>query len=57
MDKVTIEIKTGGSAFEGYEEKEIARILRDIADKIENGYEPTKPLDINGNSCGFIKIK
>lgn len=45
------------AAFEFDKEREVARILRDIADKIERGHEPTKPMDYNGNSVGKIEYK
>ncbi len=53
-----IKIKdTGNSAFtdENYHE-EIARILRNLADKIENGNSPTRLLDSNGNSIGTFEV-
>lgn len=53
-----IEIDTGNAAFEdegkGYE---IARILRDIADKVENGAESGIARDINGNKVGTFEVE
>ena len=45
------------SAFQGYNEQhEIARILRDIADKIETyGTENGTTQDINGNTVGTFE--
>lgn len=57
MKKLTISMNTENSAFEGNTEYEVARILREIADKIEQGHEPTKVMDINGNKVGEIEIK
>lgn len=57
MEQIIITINTENSAFEGNEEHEVARILRNIADKIENGQQPRKPMDINGNSVGSIEYK
>ena len=51
---LNIEIKTGNAAFSEDEvltiegRYEIARLLRDVAMKIENFYENGKIMDING---------
>ena len=59
MFKLTI--KTGNAAFcdpytgeeSGWDENyEVARILREVADKIENGKREGKTIDYNGNSVG-----
>lgn len=53
-----IEIKTDNAAFSEDElltiegRYEIARLLRDIAMKIENFHEDGKIMDVNGNRCG-----
>lgn len=56
-----IEIKTGGAAFTdphtGEESSwdecyEVARILRELADAIENGKREGSCIDINGNKVG-----
>jgi hypothetical protein len=57
MEQIKITINTGNSAFEGGEGYELARILRGLADKLENGSEPSKLMDINGNSVGTIEYK
>ena len=55
---LNIEIKTGNAAFSEDEvltiegRYEIARLLRDVAMKIENFYENGKIMDVNGNRCG-----
>ena len=53
---VKIEIKTSNEAFQdGNFNYELAKILKELADKIENGYEPEKIMDSNGNTVGKIK--
>lgn len=56
-----LEMKTGGSAFrDSYtgeendvdEAREVARILREVADKLEYGYRDGGCIDINGNNIG-----
>lgn len=54
MERITITISTGNSAFEDNKEYEVARILRGLADKIEDGREPSKLMDVNGNSAGKV---
>ena len=50
-----IEIKTDNEAFsDGNEDSEIARILRKLADDLENGRHPYYTIDINGNKVGKI---
>ena len=52
-----IEIETGNAAFDyGDKGHEIARILRDIADKVENGAESGVARDINGNKVGTFEV-
>ena len=65
-----LKIDTNGSAFtdpffdgdEFFRQKEIARILRETADKLEQYAEFGKTLDysrlhdINGNHCGELKF-
>lgn len=52
---ITISIRTGNSAFEEDQGYEIARILRDLADKFEQGRTPSSANDINGNKV--VKIE
>lgn len=60
MEKVTITIDTDNSAFEDAPASEVARILRDLAGKLEasGGIEQVPrrvPLfDLNGNVCGYF---
>ena len=46
----TVRISTGNAAFLR-SQQEVVRILRDIADRLENGHEPIV-MDINGNTVG-----
>lgn len=52
---INIKISTGGAAFEEDYTFETARILRELADKIEAGREPASINDINGNKCTRIE--
>lgn len=47
-----INIKCVNSAFDDDRNLEIARILRGLVDKLENGYEEVVLYDINGNFVG-----
>lgn len=60
-----LEIKTGGAAFcdpysgeesELDEAREVARILREVADKVEAGRRDGKCMDFNGNSVGEFRF-
>ena len=56
---VTININTDNAAFEGNEDHETARILRCLADSIEQAHGPNncdgdKLRDINGDTVGNI---
>lgn len=57
---VSVKIKTGGSAFRNEDEtldtNEIVRLLRQTAQKIENGYTDANIADINGNTVGRFEI-
>ena len=59
--RLSIKISSKNSAFSPIEDgrSEIARILRSIAEKVENGsgrYEGGTILDINGNSVGDFHL-
>jgi len=60
IEQVNIELRTRNSAFQeddfsfGYE---MARILRQLANSLENGATPTYLMDINGNKVGEIIYK
>jgi|APSaa5957512535_1039671.scaffolds.fasta_scaffold99102_4 hypothetical protein len=49
---ITITLNTDNDAFAGYGEKQVARILRDLADSVEVGIPADYLYDINGNRCG-----
>jgi hypothetical protein len=52
---ISFEIALGGAAFEDSEAQELARILREYADKIEKQgctYDSSVLRDINGNRVG-----
>ena len=63
----TLNIKTDNAAFQGYEEDapgelracqmEVARILRAVADQIEELSWRGTLFDINGNSVGTYKLE
>lgn len=55
-ERHTIIIETSGAAFEDAPASEIARILRDMADRIECCGILPAPRDINGNRCGSVSI-
>jgi hypothetical protein len=55
MNSIRIEFNTENAAFNEFDGAyyyEVARILRELADKFENGQEPQNINDINGNSIG-----
>lgn len=52
---IKIKIFTGGAAFEDDYTFETARILRKLADKFEQGYQPESAMDINGNKVCSIE--
>lgn len=53
-----VKIRTGNSAFKGPEGKyELARILREIAEKLETGKTGDHVMDVNGNKVGGWLIK
>lgn len=55
---LTIEIETGNAAFaNGNETAELARILRDTAQRIENGHTEFKLYDYDGNRVGYCEYE
>jgi hypothetical protein len=57
MERITITIATGGAAFEDAPASEIGRILRSMANYIEEGGRlPEKIYDLFGNACGTASI-
>ena len=58
MKNITISINTENSAFEdGDGNIELARILRDLASKVESGSNSETLRDINGNKVGTVIYK
>jgi hypothetical protein len=56
MSKLIITFnKLGNSSFTDDKNYEIARILKNLAEKIEEGYYPSKLMDINGNKVGSVE--
>lgn len=52
-----VKITTQNAAFESLDKPyECARILREIAIKLENGREEGIALDVNGNTVGEYKL-
>ena len=50
---LTIEINNTGAAFDDAPQ-EIARILRELAERFDNGNPPEVLRDLNGNTCGTV---
>ncbi len=53
----TITINTENDAFQDNKNAEIARILRDLAERIEAREIPVRLMDINGNACGTVTVE
>ena len=53
MSKIKIEIETSSAAFRD-DPNETSRILRELADKLEEGKMPTWLIDANGNTVGTV---
>lgn len=56
-DNITITIYTGNDAFRESPTLEIARVLRELADKFEDGVPPEFTRDANGQRVGQVKIE
>lgn len=54
--KFVVEINTDNSAFENGH-NEISRILREVADKVEQGHPQGPTRDINGNTVGYFNYQ
>lgn len=55
---LTVKIKTDNAAFGGADKAlELARMLREIAQKIERGHTEGKVYDLNGNPVGAFACK
>ena len=56
--KATIQIQMDNAAFTDAPASELARILRELAERIENDGQDECPLrDFNGNKVGQFKIE
>ena len=53
MEQIRITINFGNAACQY--PKNVPKLLRAIADKFENGQEPGRVMDLNGNSVGKIE--
>lgn len=56
MLQLKIEINTTNAAFDDDAPAECARILREMADRLESTGIPPCPRDINGNKCGSVEV-
>lgn len=56
-ERHTIVIETSGAAFDDAPASEIARILREMADRIESHGLLPVPRDVNGNKCGTVSVQ
>lgn len=54
---LTVQIETTNDAFFDDRGAETARILRELADKIENGADEVMLRDYNGNRVGTAEFK
>ena len=52
--KFTLNIDCNNAAFEGDTDAEVARILKEVAEKIEGGASSGTISDINGNRVGYF---
>ena len=61
MDKIIIMLETRNDAFDPEPGTEAARILRELADRLDGMTQaPEEPLnlrDSNGNKCGMAQIQ
>jgi hypothetical protein len=58
-ERITITIETGNSAFDDGPMTEVARILRELANKMKNDgiLQDARLFDHNGNSVGWVRIE
>jgi hypothetical protein len=54
--RLTITIRTGNAAFTDDPHAELARIIREYADRLEGGREDCALMDYNGNHVGEAKV-
>jgi hypothetical protein len=50
-------VSTKNDAFAGHGEEECARLLRLVAERVEDGQLDGKLFDINGNHCGGFDLR
>lgn len=60
-DCFILDVQLSGAAFDDTPATELARILRRVAQRVEEGQlgaarEPQWVFDVNGNSCGHFKL-
>jgi hypothetical protein len=56
VNKIVITLDRSKIGDSGYEEN-IVYLLRKLANRFEDGEEPLKVMDINGNSVGTVEYK
>ena len=56
-ERITIVIETAGNAFVDSTPREVARILRAMADRAEHAEILPAPMDLYGNTCGSVTIE
>lgn len=52
-----VQIDTDNDAFAGNGEQGVARLLRNVAERVEDGQLDGVILDINGNRCGSFDLR
>lgn len=52
-----VQIWTDNDAFAGNGEQEVAKLLRQLADRIEEGQCDGRIMDSNGNRCGSFDLR
>lgn len=53
----TIKVQMDNAAFEDSPSRELARILRRLADQVEAGTKEVNLRDVNGNAVGTFKVR
>jgi hypothetical protein len=53
---ITITIKTDNAAFQDNRHAEVARILRDLANRLDRGFTFDRVQDVNGNAVGSVTL-
>jgi hypothetical protein len=56
MTRIKVEFETVNAAFDNYARGVSAHMLRQIADKLENGADGGKVRDVNGNTVGTWEV-